>query len=144
MNYQKVTESQWIQGKKMRLLFIKNGKHLKFSATINGLYTNRSSKEFMHELEHKNKEFQMLQSHTGSVMTMGKGVIQSISKKQKLNTRCITEAELVRPDDCSQQILWTALFMEKQGSNILRNILHQDNKSTILLEKNGRKREVEL
>jgi len=75
---------------------------------------------------------------------MGKGVIQSISKKQKLNTRCITEAELVRPDDCSQQILWTALFMEKQGSNILRNILHQDNKSTILLEKNGRKREVEL
>ena len=78
-------------------------------------------------------------SHTGGIMTMGKGAIQSISKKQKLNTRSTTESELVGPDDCSQQILWTALFMEEQGYNILRNILYQDNKSTILLEKNGRK-----
>jgi len=29
--------------------------------------------------------------------------------------------------------------MEEQGYNILKNILYQDNKSTILLEKNGRK-----
>ena len=78
-------------------------------------------------------------SHTGGMMTMGKGAIQSISKKQKLNTRSTTEAELVGPDDCSQQILWTVLFMEEQGYNILKNILYQDNKSTILLEKNGRK-----
>ena len=34
-------------------------------------------------------------SHTGGVMTMGKGAIQSTSKKQKLNTRSSTEAELV-------------------------------------------------
>ena len=78
-------------------------------------------------------------SYTDDVMTMGKGVIKYTSKKQKLNTRRTTEAELVGPNDCSQQILWTALFMEKQGYNILRNILYQDNKSTILLEKNGRK-----
>ncbi len=76
-------------------------------------------------------------SHTGGMMTMGKAAIQSISKKQKLNTRSTTEAEVVGSDDCSQQILWTVLFMEEQGYKILRNILYQDNKSTILLEKNG-------
>ena len=59
-------------------------------------------------------------SHTGGMMTMGKGAIQSISKKQKLNTRSTTEAELVGPDDCSQQILWTVLFMEEQAYNILK------------------------
>jgi hypothetical protein len=36
-------------------------------------------------------------------------------------------------------ILWTKLFMEAQGYPIERNILYQDNKSTILLEKNGGK-----
>ena len=70
-------------------------------------------------------------SHTGGVMTMGKGVIKSIAKKQKLNTMRTTEVELVGPDDCSQQILWTTLFMEKQG--YMRNILYQENKSTVLL-----------
>jgi len=44
-------------------------------------------------------------SYTDDVMTMGKGVIKYTSKKQKLNTRRITEAELVGPNDCSQQIL---------------------------------------
>ena len=34
-------------------------------------------------------------SHTGGVMTMGEGTIQSVSSKQKLNTRSSCEAELV-------------------------------------------------
>ena len=48
-----------------------------------------------------------------------------------------TEAELVGADDMSVMILWTKLFMEAQGYAITENILYQDNKSTILLEKNG-------
>ena len=36
-------------------------------------------------------------------------------------------------------ILWTRLFLEAQGYNINKNILFQDNKSTILLEQNGKK-----
>jgi hypothetical protein len=36
-------------------------------------------------------------------------------------------------------ILWTKLFLEEQGYNISQNILYQDNKSAILLEKNGKK-----
>jgi len=37
------------------------------------------------------------------------------------------------------QILWTRLFMKAQGIEVSDNILYQDNKSAILLEKNGRK-----
>ena len=36
-------------------------------------------------------------------------------------------------------ILWTKLFMEAQGYIIEENIIYQDDKSAILLEKNGRK-----
>ena len=51
-------------------------------------------------------------SHTGAVRTMGKGAIQSISRKQKLNTRSSTESELVGVDDVCTMVLWTKLFLE--------------------------------
>ena len=54
-------------------------------------------------------------SHTGAVMTMGRGAVQAMSKKQKLNTRSSTEAELVGADDAATMILWTGLFMKDQG-----------------------------
>lgn len=78
-------------------------------------------------------------SHTGGSMTYGQGAPVSMSRKQKLNTRSSTEAELVGPDDLSTLILWTKLFMESQGYPIEKNILYQDNKSTILLENNGKR-----
>ena len=43
-------------------------------------------------------------------MTMGEGAIFSISRKQKLNTRSSTEAELVAADDVVSSIVWTKLF----------------------------------
>ena len=78
-------------------------------------------------------------SHTGAVMTMGQGGMINISRKQKLNTKSSTDAELVGADDAAVMILWTKLFMEAQGYEIEENILYQDNKSAILLETNGRK-----
>ena len=69
---------------------------------------------------------------------MGEGAMQIISKKQKLNSRSSTEAELIGVDDGVTQVLWTKLFVEAQGYPIEDNILMQDNKSSILLEKNGR------
>ena len=78
-------------------------------------------------------------SHTGVAMTMGKGAMMSISQKQKLNTKSSTISELVGADDATTIMLWTKLFMEEQGYKIDENILYQDNKSAILLEKNGRK-----
>ena len=77
-------------------------------------------------------------SHTGGTMTYGRGAPITVSKKQKLNTRSSTESELVGADDVTIMILWTKLFLEEQGYEISRNILYQDNKSAILLEKNGK------
>ena len=78
-------------------------------------------------------------SHTGAVMTMGNGAIQAISRKQKLNTRSSTEAELIGVDDAMTMIMWTKLFLEEQGYDVEKNVVLQDNQSAILLEKNGRK-----
>ena len=61
-----------------------------------------------------------------------------MTRKQKLNSRSSTEAELIGVDDAMTQVLWTKLFMEAQGYPIKKNILYQDNKSSILLETNGR------
>jgi len=70
---------------------------------------------------------------------MGTGAVQSGSAKQKINTMSSTEAELVGVDDVIVKILWTKSFIEEQGYEIEKNILYQDNKSSILLETNGRK-----
>ena len=79
-----------------------------------------------------------MKSHTGAVMTMGSGAVQSISKKQKVNTRSSTEAELVATDDVIAQIVWTRNVLEAQGVKVDTNIVYQDNQSAMLLEKNGR------
>ena len=62
-----------------------------------------------------------------------------MSRKQNINTRSSTEAELVAADDTVSQILWMKLFLEEQGIEIKKNILCQDNQSTILLEQNGKR-----
>jgi hypothetical protein len=79
-----------------------------------------------------------MKSHTGGAMSLGTGVIYGTSKGQKLNVKSSTEAELVGTDDVMPQMLWTLYFLEAQGYKIEDNILYQDNKSSILLETNGR------
>ncbi len=68
---------------------------------------------------------------------MGTGFPVVTLTKQKLNTRSSTICEVVAVDDMIPQILWTQLFMQEQGIKVTDNILYQDNKSAILLEKNG-------
>jgi hypothetical protein len=80
-----------------------------------------------------------MRSHTGGAMSLGRGVVYGTSKWQKLNTKSSTKAELVGVDeDMMPQVLWTLYFLEAQGYKIDDNILYQDNKSSILLETNGR------
>ena len=76
--------------------------------------------------------------HTGAMMSMGKGAIVNISRKHKMNVGSSTESELVSIADVLGMILWCKYFVEAQGYTIESNLLYQDNKSTILLAKNGR------
>ena len=69
---------------------------------------------------------------------MGRGFPKVCSTKQKLNTRSSTESELVGVDDMMPSILWTRYFLKKQGYKVSDNIIFQDNKSTMLLERNGK------
>jgi hypothetical protein len=78
-----------------------------------------------------------MKSHTGGVMSMGTGAVYAVSKKQKLNTKSSTEAELVGIDDVLPQALWTKYFLEAQNYET-DSILNQDNQSTIKLADNGK------
>ena len=79
-----------------------------------------------------------MRSHTGAIMSLGEGVIQGISTKQKINTRSSTEAELVSIDDVISKIIWTKLFLEEQGYTVNENIIKRDNMSSMKLELNGK------
>jgi hypothetical protein len=79
-----------------------------------------------------------MKSHTGGIMTLGKGAVYGTSLKQKINTKSSTESELVGVGEALPIILWTRYFMEAQGYPIQDNMVNRDNLSSMLLEKNGR------
>lgn len=79
-----------------------------------------------------------MRGHTGAGLSLGRGFPIVTSTKHKLNTRSSTEAELVSVDDCMPIILWSRYFLLEQGYTVDENILFQDNRSAMLLEKNGR------
>jgi hypothetical protein len=79
-----------------------------------------------------------MRGHTGGGLTMGTGFPIVSSTKQKLNTRSSTESELVGVDDMMSSILWTRYFLKEQGYKVYDNVIFQDNKSSILLERNGK------
>ncbi len=79
-----------------------------------------------------------MRGHTGGGLTMGRGFPIVSSNKQKLNTQSSTESELVRVNDMMSSILWTRYFLKEQGYKVNDNDFFQDNKSSILLEPNGK------
>jgi Reverse transcriptase (RNA-dependent DNA polymerase) len=50
-------------------------------------------------------------SHTGGIMTLGRGAAYATSTWQKLNTRSSTEGELVAVNDVMGHVLWTRNFL---------------------------------
>jgi hypothetical protein len=79
-----------------------------------------------------------MKSHTGGVMSLGKGAVYATSTRQKLVTKSSTEAELVGVSDVVSQVIWTRHFLEAQGYQVKDSIVYQDNQSAMLMEKNGR------
>ena len=79
-----------------------------------------------------------MKGHTGATMSMGTGSPYSASLKQKPVSRSSTESKLIGVHDVLPQILWTSHFLNAQGYGVKCTVLKQDNKSSILLERNGR------
>jgi hypothetical protein len=79
-----------------------------------------------------------MRGHSGGGLSLGRGFPIVSPTKQKLNTRSSTETEIVGADDFMPAIFWTRYFMKAQGYGVKDNVLFQDNKSSILLEKNGK------
>ena len=90
-----------------------------------------------------------MKSHTGYCLTMGNGAPISGSNSQKINTRSSTEAELVGVNDTIGFVEWTSLYMKCQVKEYpidhplknlgKKNLVLQDNTSTIKLAKGGRR-----
>jgi hypothetical protein len=79
-----------------------------------------------------------MRGHSGGGLSLGRGFTIVSYTKQKLNTRSSTETEIGFADDFMPGICWTRYFMKAQGYGVKDNVLFQDNKSYILLEKNGK------
>ncbi len=69
---------------------------------------------------------------------MGRGFPIVSSTKQELNTRSSTESKLVGVDNMMPIIVWSRDFLMAQRYGVTQNLLLQDNKSSMLLEKNGK------
>ncbi len=79
-----------------------------------------------------------MRGHSGGALTLGLGFPISSFGKQKLNTCSSTESKLVGVDDLMSLIVWSRNFLKAQGYAVVNNILHQDNRSAILLERNSK------
>jgi hypothetical protein len=79
-----------------------------------------------------------MRGHSGGGLSLGRGFPIVSSTKQNLNTRSSTETEIVGADEFMPVICWTRYSMKAQGYGVKDNVLFQDNKSSILLVKNGK------
>ena len=76
-------------------------------------------------------------SHTGGVISMGKGPVFTKSSKQKIMSKSSTEAELIGISGMLPQAIWTRDFLIAQGYKVAAAKLFQDNQSTIALANKG-------
>ena len=80
-----------------------------------------------------------MRNHTGVFMTMVTGEAYVLSRKQKLNTKSSTEADLFGVENFMTQVIWNQYFLKEQGYKIHYNVIYQDNHIVIRLENNGRR-----
>ena len=70
---------------------------------------------------------------------MGQCAVILIYKNKKYNTRSCTEADLVSTYDSMMMILCTTLFFITKLFEVQENKIMKDNKSEIILEKDGKR-----
>ena len=79
-----------------------------------------------------------MRGHTGGAIYMGFGVIHCKAGKQKINVKSSTELELVGFSEYISYNIWLLMFMEAQGYGVEKNVIYQDNQSTMKMIIKGR------
>ena len=65
--------------------------------------------------------------YTGGAILFGQGMMHCPYGKQNINTKILTEAEIIGASDYMPYNINLVMFMEHQGYPILNNIVFQDN-----------------
>ena len=124
-------EDDW--GKLRRILqYLKGTLYLKLRLEVTSLEESEWFVDASHGVHWDCK------GQTGASLTLGKGALINASLRQKCNTKSSTESELVGVSDVISTILWSLYYVQAQGYDMKRARIYQDNKSTILLENNGK------
>ena len=79
-----------------------------------------------------------MKSHTGGLISYGRGGVGCKSTKQKMTLMSSTHAEMAGVSDYLPNTVWATKFMTEQGYAPQESFLEQDNESAIKLEVNGR------
>ena len=114
------------------LKYLKGTKYTKLTLRVNSLLvTNGWIYEYYNTHDY-------CRGHTGTMKILGKGSVVSLSLNQRLNVKISTEGELVGLHDGMSVDLWSNNVIEYQVYTVEHNKLYQYNKSTVLMETNGR------
>ena len=76
-------------------------------------------------------------SHSGSLITLGIGIVFADSTKQKLVAKSSTEAEFITLSDSASPVIWSRNYFIEQDYPQLPAIIYQDNTSSIYLALKG-------
>jgi hypothetical protein len=106
------------------LKYLKGTKYLKLKLSVDNLGLLKWCVDGLHNVHWD------CQGHGGAMFTLRKGVMNSYLRKVKLNTRRLTEMELVAADMYMPEMLWSLYFRQNQGYKPECVGLYQDNIST--------------
>jgi hypothetical protein len=74
-----------------------------------------------------------MRSHSGVVISLGRGPVYASSSRQRLDTKSSTEVELVALSDAAGQIVWTRDFLLGLGYDVGPARVAQDNQAVVTL-----------
>ena len=79
-----------------------------------------------------------MRSHSCGMVSLGVGAVYAGFAPQKLNTKISTESELIGANDFMPQVVWNRYFLQYQGYDVRKNVMYQDNQSSIMFKNNGK------
>jgi hypothetical protein len=111
--------------------------YLKHTENLHFNFSGRDIKSLIWYIDGSYATHEDMKGQSGAVLLSGYCAVLFRSNKQKFNTRSSTKSELIAVDDALPFIQWARNFMLDQGYDLETHV-KEDNKSTLLLMKNGK------